>query len=202
MPELQRAGSAARPIAGIDEAGRGPWAGPVVAAAVIFRTARLPTVIAAKLDDSKKLPPALRETLFTAICEHATIGVGEASVEEIDGINILKATHLAMQRAVEALGVPAERAMVDGNSPPALPCPAETVIGGDGRVLEIAAASIVAKVTRDRLMRALAETHAGYGWERNVGYGTAEHRAGIERLGVTAHHRRSFAPIRMFLQSS
>jgi ribonuclease HII len=202
MPRLPRAGTPERPVVGIDEVGRAPWAGPVFAAAVIFQSARLPRLITSKVDDSKKVLPALRETLFTAISEHALIGVGEASVEEIEALNISKATHLAMRRALDALGAAPAHAMVDGNSLPALSCPAEAVIGGDGRVLEIAAASIVAKVTRDRLMRTLAETHPGYGWERNVGYGTAEHRAGIERFGLTVHHRRSWEPIRAFLLGS
>ncbi|MGD9537582.1 MAG: ribonuclease HII [Alphaproteobacteria bacterium] len=202
MAELRRAGVAGEAVAGIDEAGRGPWAGPVVAAAVIFETARLPRLITSKVDDSKKLAPALRETLFEAIREHAAIGVGQASVAEIEALNISAATHLAMCRAVEALGRAPARAIVDGNRLPALSCPAEALVGGDGKLLEIAAASIVAKVIRDRLMRDLAEAHPGYGWARNVGYGTAEHRAGIERLGLTAHHRRTWEPVRMFLQSS
>jgi ribonuclease HII len=174
----------------------------VFAAAVILDAARLPEKIARRIDDSKKLTAATREALFEALAEHATISVGHASVEEIDALNILKATHLAMRRAVEALAVIPNRAVVDGNSLPALPCPATPVIGGDALVIEIAAASIVAKVTRDRLMKELALAHPGYGWERNVGYGTPEHRAGLAQLGVTAHHRRSFAPIRMFLGSS
>jgi ribonuclease HII len=189
-------------VAGIDEAGRGPWAGPVVAAAVMLDPARLPPHIAARIADSKRLTPDTRARLFEALQVCAIIGVGQASVEEIDALNILKATHLAMRRALEALPIAPTRAAVDGNSAPALPCPAETIIGGDGRVLEIAAASIIAKVTRDRLMAGLAGVHPGYGWERNKGYGTAEHHAAIARFGVTAHHRRSFAPIRAFLQGS
>lgn len=188
--------------AGIDEAGRGPWAGPVIAAAVILDAARLPAEVARRIDDSKRLAPAMRERLFAAIVEFASVGVGRAEVEEIDRLNILAATHLAMRRAIQALPRAPSLALVDGNSAPALPCAAETVIGGDGRVLEIAAASIIAKVTRDRLMEGLAEVHPGYGWARNKGYGTAEHSAAIGRLGVTPHHRRSFAPIRMFLESS
>lgn len=188
--------------AGIDEAGRGPWAGPVIAAAVILDATRLPAEVARRIDDSKKLAPAMRERLFDAIVEFASVGVGHAEVEEIDRLNILAATHLAMRRALEALPQAPTLALVDGNSAPALPCAAETVTGGDGRVLEIAAASIIAKVTRDRLMAELSDFHPGYGWARNKGYGTAEHSAAIGRLGVTPHHRRSFAPIRMFLESS
>ena len=191
-----------RGTAGIDEAGRGPWAGPVVAAAVMIDPARLPTEVARRINDSKMLTPARREALFEAIMAHALVGVGEASVEEIDRLNILAATHFAMRRAVAALPERPASALVDGNSLPALACPAAPVIGGDAKVIEIAAASIIAKVTRDRLMDGLAESHPGYGWERNKGYGTAEHSAAIGRLGVSPHHRRTFAPIRMFLESS
>ncbi|MSO74825.1 MAG: ribonuclease HII [Alphaproteobacteria bacterium] len=198
---LERANTDEGRVAGIDEVGRGPWAGPVVAAAVMLNGA-LPENVARRIDDSKKLSAATRQALFEALAPHATIGIGQASVDEIDALNILNATHLAMQRAVEALGTVPSRAMVDGNSLPTLPCPATPVIGGDALVLEIAAASIIAKVCRDRLMAALGAAHPGYGWERNAGYGTAEHRAGLAQYGVTAHHRRSFAPIRMFLQSS
>lgn len=199
---LARASNVDELVAGIDEVGRGPWAGPVVAAAVIL-AGGLPERAARRIDDSKKLSAASREALFEVLATHAIIGVGHASVEEIDALNILKATHLAMRRAVDALGTVPSRAIVDGNSLPALlPCPATPLIGGDALVLEIAAASIIAKVTRDRLMRELAEAHPGYGWERNAGYGTAEHRDGLARFGVTAYHRRSFAPIRAFLKSS
>lgn len=191
-----------RGTAGIDEAGRGPWAGPVVAAAVMIDPARLPAEVARRINDSKKLTPARRELLFEEISAHALIGIGDATVEEIDRLNILAATHLAMRRAVAALPERPAAALVDGNSLPALACPTAPVIGGDAKVIEIAAASIIAKVTRDRLMADLSETHPGYGWARNKGYGTAEHSAAIGRLGVSQHHRRSFAPIRMFLESS
>ncbi|OFX09438.1 MAG: ribonuclease HII [Alphaproteobacteria bacterium RIFOXYD12_FULL_60_8] len=154
----------------------------------------------AQLDDSKKLSPAKREHLFEQLCQSsARIGVGLASVEEIDRLNILQATFLAMGRAVENLGVRPDLALVDGNRPPQLSCPVKTVIKGDGKSLSIAAASIIAKVTRDRIMAALAEEFPGYGWERNSGYGSAEHQAALDRLGVTPHHRRSFAPIRALL---
>lgn len=191
-----------RGTAGIDEAGRGPWAGPVVAAAVMIDPARMPPDVARRINDSKKLAPARREALFEAIIAHALVGIGDATVEEIDRFNILAATHLAMRRAVDALPERPAAALVDGNSLPKLGCPAAPVIGGDAKVIEIAAASIIAKVTRDRLMGRLAEANPGYGWERNKGYGTAEHSAAIGRLGVSPHHRRSFAPIRMFLESS
>ena len=183
------------PVAGIDEAGRGPLAGPVVAAAVILPPRGLPGALARRIDDSKKLPPALREELFALLAARAEIAIGSASVEEIDRLNILQATMLAMARALGRLSDPPATALVDGNRAPALPCAVQTVIGGDGLSLSIAAASIAAKVTRDRLMARLARRHPGFGWERNAGYGTAEHRAALVRLGPTRHHRRSFAPI-------
>jgi ribonuclease HII len=182
-------------VAGVDEAGRGPWAGPVVAAAVILNPKRRPTGI----NDSKKLPAPEREIIFDAIVKHAITGVGIASVEEIDSLNILGATKLAMCRAVEQLEQKPDIALVDGNSAPALACTVKTVIGGDSLCLSIAAASIIAKVTRDRLMRALAIECPGYGWEHNAGYGTACHQEALARLGVTRHHRRSFRPIRELL---
>lgn len=187
------------PIAGVDEAGRGPLAGPVVAAAVILDRKRIPK----GLDDSKKMTAEAREDAFERImASGACVGVGEASVDEIDLLNIRQATHLAMARAVRVLTPAARFALVDGNDAPALPCRCDTLVGGDGRSVSIAAASIIAKVTRDRLMDRLAQVHPGYGWARNKGYGTAEHSAAIGRLGVSPHHRRSFAPIRMFLESS
>ena len=188
-------------IAGIDEAGRGPWAGPVVAAAVILDVTALPLDLREKLDDSKKLTATRRDTLFDALvnCDAATIGVGQASVQEIDDINILNATYRAMARAVEALNTKLDLALIDGNKIPPLPCRATSVVKGDGKSLSIAAASVIAKVTRDRLMKGLAGQCPGYGWETNMGYGTAKHQAALAQLGVTPHHRRSFAPIRAVL---
>lgn len=183
------------PIAGVDEAGRGPLAGPVIAAAVILEKRRIPK----GLDDSKKLTPTRREALYAQIMACAIVGVGEASVDEIDLLNIRQATHLAMARAVSALSPAAAFALVDGNDGPALACPCETLVGGDGRSVSIAAASIVAKVTRDRLMAELHEIHPGYGWNTNMGYGTEAHMAALNRLGPCAHHRRSFAPIHKML---
>jgi ribonuclease HII len=183
------------PVAGIDEAGRGPWAGPVVAAAVILDEKTLPKDIAKRLDDSKVVPPPLRGELFGLLPLYALIGVGQATVEEIDSHNILQATMLAMARAVQRLPVAPAMALVDGNRMPALPCPVRTVVKGDGLSLSIAAASIIAKVTRDRIMADLARQHPGYGWEHNAGYGTAEHQAALKRLGITRHHRQSFRPI-------
>ncbi len=183
-------------VCGVDEAGRGPLAGPVVAAAVIFKKKRIPK----GLDDSKKLSAAVREDLYARIMDKAiALGVGEASVDEIDLVNIRQATHLAMARAVRAL-VPAPAfALVDGNDAPALPCPCDTIVGGDALSLSIAAASIIAKVTRDRAMVALHELHPLYSWASNKGYGTPEHLSALERYGPTPHHRCSFTPIHNIL---
>ncbi|MBF0563307.1 MAG: ribonuclease HII [Alphaproteobacteria bacterium] len=195
MPDLTFERAVGGVVAGIDEAGRGPWAGPVVAAAVVLDLACLPPELARRLDDSKRLSPARREACFAELGFCAAIGVGAASVAEIDTLNILRATLLAMARAFAKLGVPVDHVLVDGNKAPSLPCAVTTVIGGDGKSLSIAAASIVAKVIRDRLMTDLAQAFPGYGWERNKGYGTALHGAALERLGVTPHHRRSFEPV-------
>jgi ribonuclease HII len=182
-------------IAGVDEAGRGPWAGPVVAAAVIFNLNELPNSLRKGLDDSKKLSPIKRHALFDVIIENSDVGVGQASVEEIDDINILQATFLAMGRAVEDLTRPPDFALIDGNKIPPIKCAAEAIIKGDGRSFSIAAASIIAKVTRDRMMTGLSLQHPGYGWERNMGYGTKAHKLGLDALGVTEHHRKSYKPI-------
>ena len=190
-------------VVGIDEAGRGPWAGPVVAGAALLDRAALSPDLAERLDDSKKLGEAKRAALFEALQADpaARLGVGVASVEEIDRLNILQATFLAMRRAYEDLGVAAALALIDGNKvPPEWPCPARAVVKGDGLSVSIAAASIVAKVTRDRMMADLGRAHPGYGWERNAGYGTREHQEAIASLGLTPHHRRSYAPIRKILQ--
>ncbi len=185
----------AGPVAGIDEAGRGPWAGPVVAAAVILDPERLPDPLLSRIDDSKRLNRETREAVAALLMRHTAFGIGVAEVAEIDAINVLQATMQAMCRAIEALDAPVAVALVDGNYPPALPCAVRTVVGGDGLSLSIAAASIIAKVTRDRMMADLAVAHPGYGWERNAGYGTPEHAAALERIGITVQHRRSFAPI-------
>jgi ribonuclease HII len=180
------------PVAGVDEAGRGPRAGPVVAAAVILDRRRIPK----GLNDSKQLDERTREDLFPRIMELAlAVGVGESGVDEIDLLNIRQATHLAMARAVRALSVAASFALVDGNDAPALPCPCDTLVDGDARSVSIAAASIVAKVTRDRMMRTLHEEHPLYCWNRNKGYGTEDHLVALNRYGPTRHHRRSFAPV-------
>ena len=204
MPDFSLEAACGGVVCGIDEAGRGPWAGPVTAAAVVFDRARMPPALSACLDDSKALTSRARDDAFAALHDAHARGVarfalGEASVAEIDALNILKATHLAMRRAVDALGAAPDWALVDGNQAPALPCRVRTVIGGDARALSIAAASILAKVTRDRLMAVLAAQHPGFGWARNKGYGTAEHRAALAKWGPTPHHRRSFAPVAQYL---
>ncbi len=195
-----------RVVVGVDEAGRGPWAGPVVAGAAWFDPAALEPALLGQLDDSKRLSPALRETLYSRILAAGPsafrAGLGAASVAEIDRLNILEASLLAMARAVADLGIAPDAALVDGNRAPRLSCPVEAVVKGDSRSYSIAAASIVAKVARDRRMAELARAHPGYGWERNRGYGTAEHRAALARLGVTAEHRRSFRPVREALNIS
>ncbi|EME71212.1 ribonuclease HII [Paramagnetospirillum caucaseum] len=195
MPDLALESEIGGIVCGIDEVGRGPLAGPVVAAAVILDPACLPKALLERLDDSKKLSKRLREELAELVPATATIGFGEASVEEIDRLNILQATFLAMRRAYDSLGRDCACALVDGNRPPKLSCPIRCVVGGDGLSLSIAAASVVAKVRRDALMAELARAHPDFGWERNAGYGTAEHLAALKRLGPTPHHRRSFAPV-------
>lgn len=184
-------------LCGIDEAGRGPWAGPVIAAAAIWKeTTHVPT----KLTDSKKLSAKQRETLFPILIEHCEYGIGIASVEEIDQLNILQATFLAMQRAFAALSSAVDVALIDGNHIPQLPCQAVPVIKGDSQSASISAASIIAKVTRDRMMQEIAAAYPGYGFEKHVGYGTAQHQAALASLGVTPHHRQSFAPIRKLIE--
>jgi len=184
-------------VCGIDEAGRGPLAGPVVAAAVIIDRRCFRGELRRTLDDSKVLTRGDREACYGALRRCARIGVGAASVREIDRLNILRANLVAMARAVAALGLRPDIALVDGNVPPTLPCPVRTVVKGDALSFSIAAASVVAKVTRDAIMRGLAERYPGYGWHTNVGYATEEHVAAIRRLGITPHHRRSFAPVRL-----
>jgi len=189
-------------IAGVDEAGRGPWCGPVVAGAAILDPATLPEDLLKGLDDSKKLKAEKREALLERLKQHAIIGVGEASVEEIDRFNILAATMMAMKRAVEDLKTPVDLALIDGNKTPDLDCPAQAVVKGDGKSLSIAAASIVAKVTRDKIMEELADAYPGYGWEKNAGYGTKAHQEALAAHGVTPHHRKSFAPIRRLIEGA
>ncbi len=181
------------PVAGCDEAGRGPLAGPVVAAAVVLD----PDCIPRGLNDSKKLPPEQREKLYARICATAEVGVAFASPARIDRDNILRASLWALAQAVAALPCRPRRVYVDGRDRIAVPCECEPVISGDALVLSIAAASIVAKVTRDRLMKEIGAAHPGYGFERHMGYCVPEHFAALNRLGPTIHHRRSFSPVAM-----
>ncbi len=183
-------------VCGVDEAGRGPLAGPVTAAAVVLDPGAIPD----GLNDSKKLTAARREALYRDILACAEVAVGHASVAEIDDMNILRASHLAMRRAVEGLPVAPDLALIDGNLVPGgLRPQAVPLVGGDARSLSIAAASIVAKVCRDRIMVDLAQQHPGYGWERNAGYPTRAHLDALRHLGATPHHRRSFAPVHNIL---
>lgn len=180
-----------RAIAGVDEVGRGPLAGPVVAAAIVFH-ARIPPGIT----DSKALSARQRAEVLPRIVASAHVGIGMASVEEIDGLNILRATLLAMTRAVDALRCAVDHVLVDGNRLPDWRWRSTAIIGGDAREPVIAAASIIAKEHRDALMRALHAQHPAYGWEQNMGYGTPMHLEALQRHGATPHHRRSFAPVR------
>src|SRR5579885_2154780 len=211
MPDLDIERECGGIVCGIDEAGRGPLAGPVVAAAVILgevfldyrrgSVRQLTRLLRDGLDDSKRVLPARREELFATL-EAASragalrYGVAAASVREIDRINILRATHLAMARALKALGALPDMALVDGDQAPELPCRVRTVVGGDGLSLSIAAASILAKVTRDRLMTRLSSRYPNFGWSQNMGYATPEHRQALWAHGPTCHHRSSFAPVR------
>ncbi len=183
-------------IAGVDEAGRGPWAGPVVAAAVILDPGNIPD----GLDDSKKLSARKRDFLFDAITRSSVVAYALRSPGEIDRTNILRASLEAMAEAVAMLALPPDGILVDGNQSPPGSIPCRTIVGGDGRSLSIAAASIIAKVTRDRIMLQLAIEHPGYGWETNMGYGTKAHQIGLSKYGVTPHHRRSFKPIRVLFE--
>ena len=188
--------SGAALVAGVDEVGRGPLAGPVTAAAVILD----PVCIPAGLNDSKRLSARRRAELSEQILECAEVSIAHASVEEIDKMNILRASHLAMERAIDGLQRSPDLALIDGNmTPKNLTVPAQTIIKGDSISLSIAAASIVAKICRDRIMWDLAQQYPGYGWETNAGYPSKRHRAALQNLGVTPHHRRSFKPVHNIL---
>ena len=183
-------------VGGVDEVGRGPLAGPVTAAAVRLD----PRCIPSGLADSKALTAARREALFAALMDCAEVSVAHASVAEIDALNILRASHLAMERAIAGLSCRADHALIDGNMiPRGLSCAAQAIIKGDALCLSIAAASIIAKVTRARIMVDLAQQHPGYGWEGNAGYPTKAHLEALLNLGVTPHHRRSFKPVHNIL---
>lgn len=199
MPDLSREVGLGGRVAGVDEVGRGPLAGPVVAAAVVLPADLAPS-IAALIDDSKKLSAARRARALAALVAcGAEIAVAAASVSEIARLNILGATLLAMRRAVQRLGTPPDHVLIDGNARPDLPMPATLLIGGDGISLSVAAASIVAKLVRDRAMVRLDTRYPGYGWDSNAGYGTATHRRAIVDLGPTPHHRRGFGPLLRFV---
>lgn len=183
-------------VAGVDEVGRGPLCGPVTAAAVILDPLNIPD----GLNDSKRLTVRRREVLYEALMQCAQVSIAHATVEEIDEINILRASHLAMERAVAGLKRPPDHVLIDGNMiPRGLTIPASAVIKGDAKSLSIAAASIMAKTCRDRLMVDLAQQYPGYGWEKNAGYPTAVHLKALQELGVTPHHRRSFKPVHKML---
>ncbi|WP_333713876.1 ribonuclease HII [Yoonia sp.] len=183
-------------VAGVDEVGRGPLAGPVVAAAVVLDPARIP----AGLNDSKKLTAKRREALFDQLMEVAEVSIAAATVEEIDAHNILRASHMAMVRAINGLRSAPDHVLIDGNmTPRGLTVSSETIVKGDGRSVSIAAASVVAKLWRDRHMVALAQQYPCYGWDKNAGYPTAQHKLGLLEFGVSPHHRRSFKPIHNIL---
>lgn len=198
LPDLSLEIVAGGIVAGVDEAGRGPWAGPVVAGAVVLNQKYIPSGI----NDSKKLSATKREMLYEEILQNARTGIGISTVEEIDEFNILEATKLAMQRAVAMLGNDITLVLIDGNKAPTLNFPTQTIIGGDAKSLSIAAASIIAKVTRDRIMCELGETNPEYGWERNSGYGTKYHVEALAKYGITEHHRKSYKPIRKLLEQN
>ena len=181
-------------VCGVDEVGRGPLAGPVVACAVCLPV-DIPRRITRRLKDSKQIDREEREEVAQILRETVAFGVGMADVEEIDRINILRASHLAMLRAFESVPSRPAYALVDGNQPPNLPCPITCIIGGDSISLSIAAASIIAKVERDKIMRELAAAHPVYGWETNVGYSTKGHLSALKEHGPTPYHRRSFRPV-------
>lgn len=187
-------------VCGLDEVGRGPLAGPVVAACVIIPMEKRTLPFVSDLRDSKKIAKPKLEALHDYIREHFLCSVAEVSVEDIDRINILQASMLAMTQAFDVLSTHGVRhALVDGNRCPKLACKSTAIVGGDNRSVSIAAASILAKVHRDRLMKTLAEEYPHYGWESNAGYGAPVHLAGIEKHGITPHHRKSFAPVRNFI---
>ncbi len=202
MPDFEFEDACLTTVAGIDEAGRGPWAGPVVAGAVVIADRHLDELLLNGLDDSKKLSAKKREQLYEKLWEEekkgkVLIGIGEASVEEIDRYNILQATFLAMRRAFEKLKPKPEFALVDGNRTLVnFPCGVKTIVKGDAKSYSVSAASIVAKVYRDRLMSDLAKKYPYYGFEKNAGYGTALHIAGLKEHGICEEHRKSYRPIK------
>ena len=196
MPDFEFETRIGGRVAGVDEVGRGPLAGPVTAAAVVLDVDRIPE----GLDDSKKLSMKKREALWAEIIAAADVSVAHASVREIEELNILRAAHLAMVRAINGLCLPPDHVLVDGTMLPRdLTLPATPIVRGDARSLSIAAASIVAKICRDRIMVDLAQQHPGYGWETNMGYPSKSHRLALQNLGVSPHHRRTFRPVHNML---
>lgn len=207
MPDWNIESEFSGAVCGIDEAGRGPWVGPVVAGAVIFLTREINPELLKGINDSKKLSATKREKLYNMLLEeeksgHITYGIGEASAAEIDELNILQATFLAMKRAVQNLRISPSHALIDGNRLPAdFCCPCSCYIGGDGRSYSIAAASILAKVYRDNLLKELALKYPGYGFEKNAGYGTKEHIEALKKYGITPEHRKSYRPIKEIMEA-
>ena len=205
MPDLEYENKFDGLVCGVDEVGRGPWAGPVLTCAVVIKGGNLPEHIAEVLDDSKKLTDNKRKALFEPLKYHCHYKIGLASVEEIDEINILQATRLAMKRAVEDLNTELDNklshALIDGNKEIDIEIPQTTIVKGDSISLSIAAASVIAKVSRDLLMGELAKDYPHYDWQNNAGYGTKKHIQGIENYGICEHHRKSFAPIKQASQN-
>lgn len=201
MPDWSEEDKCSGLIAGVDEAGRGPWVGPVVAGAVVFFNRKINPVLLNSLDDSKKLSAKKREELYKLIqteeiAGNLSYGIGEATAAEIDEINILQATFLAMRRAMAALKCKPNMALVDGNRMPVgFVCPCKTIVKGDAKSFSVAAASVMAKVYRDRLMAELAQKYPWYGFEKNAGYGTKAHIDGLKQHGITPEHRKSYRPI-------
>ena len=202
MPNLEYEKTYDGAVCGVDEVGRGPWSGPVVACAVVLKNGTLPDDILTVLDDSKKLTAQKRQALYEPLMQHCHFSIGQCSVDEIDELNILQATMKAMKRAIKGLNVPIVGALIDGNKIPDLNIPAQAIIKGDSISISIAAASVIAKIYRDTLMQELALQYPHYGWESNAGYGTKKHIEGLEKHGITQHHRKSYAPIKKIIQSN
>ena len=197
MPDLSLETLHGGGVAGVDEAGRGPWAGPVVAASVVLGS----SMVLDGINDSKKMSSKQRSAVYDQIMKHCQVGIGISGVAVIDQVNILEATKQAMCQAIDNLPQLPDTALIDGNQLPELPCQAKAIIKGDSKSLSIAAASIIAKVTRDRIMQELHKEYPYYGWERNAGYGTKEHQEGLRCYGITMHHRRSFRPIKALMEA-
>ena len=207
MPDFELEDRCNGMVAGVDEAGRGPWVGPVIAGCAVFLNKNVDEKLLANLNDSKKLSKKKREMLYELLLAEAKkgnmlIGIGEASAKEIDDINILNASFLAMKRALDkACTAKPDLVLVDGNREPKnFGCPVKAVIKGDAKSYSVSAASILAKVYRDRLMEKMAEQYPYYGFEKNAGYGTKAHIEGLKKYGITPEHRRSYAPIKEFLK--